>query len=478
MTADILDLDATGQLAELAAGRISAVELLDLSMARRDATHTRLNAVVVTDPEAGLRQAQAIDAARATGAALGALAGLPMTLKDTLDVAGMPASAGLAILRDRACLDAVIVARARAAGAVIWGKTNVPVMAGDWQSFNDLYGASNNPWDVSRTTGGSSGGAASALATGITALEIGSDIGGSLRVPASFCGVYSHKPTWGAIPQTGHVPPHPGARAQRDLNVVGPMARSVRDLKLLFSIIADAPTPARAPPALKGLRVGLWLDEPLYPLDPQVRAVIEAYAGQLAAAGVTVELIASPIDAARLAAAYSTLLGSVVATDMSAEDRAQMEALRPMAKAAVAAGAPADSPMGLVLAYTATHAEWLEADEVRAQLRDQALAAFKRFDLILAPVTAVTAFPHDHRPFQQRELKLSTGKAIIYTCMLNWIALATACHLPATCVPAGLTAAGLPVGVQLIGPPGADALTLAAAEAFEVVRGFVKPPAP
>jgi amidase len=473
---DILNLDATGQLVELAAGRISAVELLKLSMARRDGTHARLNAVVVADPEAGLGQAAAIDAARARGEALGALAGLPMTVKDTMDVAGMPASAGLAALRERTCEDAVTVARARAAGAVIWGKTNVPVMAGDWQSYNDVYGASNNPWDVSRTTGGSSGGAASALATGVTALEIGSDIGGSLRVPASFCGVYSHKPSWGAVSQTGHVPPHPGARAQRDLNVVGPLARSARDLKLLFSVIADAPAPAQPPPSLRGLKVGLWLDEPLYPLDPEVRAVIEAYAAQLSAAGVMVEPITSPVDAGRLAACYSTLLGSVVATDMADEDRARMEELRPMAKAAMAAGAAPDSPMGLVLAYTATHAEWLAADEVRAQLRDQAMAALSRFDLILAPVAAVAAFPHDHQPFQQRELKLSAGEAIPYVSMLNWIGLATACHLPATCVPAGLTAAGLPVGVQLIGPPGADARTLAAAEAFEAVRGFVKPP--
>jgi amidase len=469
--ADILDLDATGQLAELAAGRISAAELLKLSMARRDQTHARLNAVVVTDPEGGLKQAAAIDAARARGEAPGPLAGLPMTLKDTMDVAGMPASAGLAHLRERTCEDAVTVARARAAGAVIWGKTNVPVMAGDWQSYNDLYGASNNPWDVSRTTGGSSGGAASALATGITALEIGSDIGGSLRVPANFCGVYSHKASWGAVSQVGHVPPRPGTRAPRDLNVVGPMARSARDLKLLFSLIADAPAPAQAPPGLRGLRIGLWLDEPRYPLDPLSRQVIETYAGQLSALGVAVEPVAGPVDALRLERAYRTLLGAVIATDMTPEARAQMAEMRPMA---LAAGP--DSPLATILAYTATHAEWLEADEVRWQVRDQALAAFERFDLIMAPVTPVAAFPHDHQPFQERELKLSTGEVIPYTSMLNWIGLATACGLPATCVPAGLTSGGLPVGVQLIGPPGADAATLAAAEAFEVVRGFVKPP--
>lgn len=477
MAGDILDLDATGQLAELAAGRISAVELLKLAMARQTDTHARLNAVVVTDPARALDRAQGIDAARSKGEALGPLAGLPMTIKDTLDVAGMPASSGLAEFRDRTCEDADAVARARAAGAVIWGKTNVPVMAADWQSYNDLYGTTNNPWDVKRTTGGSSGGAACALAAGITALEIGSDIGGSLRVPANFCGVYSHKPSWGAVSQIGHVPPAPGARAQRDLNVIGPMARSARDLKLLFSLIAEAPAPPQPAPDLRQLRVGLWLEEPEYPLDPEVRTTIEAYAARLSAAGVAVEPIKTPVSAERLAAAYRLLLGSVVFTDMAPAQRKQMEGMRGVAKLAVAAGAGADSAMGLVLAYTASHAEWLEADEERAQMREQVVAAFSPFDLILAPVAPVAAFPHDHRPFQSRKLKLSNRRSIPYTSMLNWIGLATACHLPATCVPAGLTAGGLPVGVQLIGPPGADARTLAAAEALEAVRGFLKPPA-
>ncbi len=172
---------------------------------------------------------------------------------------------------------------------MIWGKTNTPVMAGDWQSFNGLYGTTNNPWDVTRTPGGSSGGAAAALAAGVTALEIGSDIGGSLRVPASFCGVFSHKPTWGLVSQYGHVPPSPGSWSERDLNVVGPMARSARDLRLLLSVIENGPLGAKAPPAdLKTLRIGLWLDEPSFPLDPEVRAAVERFAAELAAAGAEV----------------------------------------------------------------------------------------------------------------------------------------------------------------------------------------------
>ena len=203
--------------------------------------------MVVTDLDPARKRAQAIDRQRAAGEHMGALAGLPMTIKDTFDVEGMPASAGLKGLLGRATKDAVVVARARAAGAVIWGKTNVPVMAGDWQSYNGLYGTTNNPWDLTRTCGGSSGGAAAALATRMTALEIGSDIGGSLRVPASFCGVFSHKPTWGLVSQRGHIPPRPGTLAERDLNVVGPMARSARDLRLLLSVLEAGPLAAAGP---------------------------------------------------------------------------------------------------------------------------------------------------------------------------------------------------------------------------------------
>lgn len=473
MTEDILSLDATDQLALLASGKISAVELLDLSSQREAALRDKLNLVVVRDLEAARAAAKALDDRRARGETLGPLAGLPMTLKDTLDVVGMPASAGVETLRDRAsCEDAETVGLARSAGAVFWGKTNVPVMAGDWQSFNSLYGTSNNPWDPSRTTGGSSGGAAGSLATGITALEIGSDIGGSLRVPANFCGVYSHKPTWEAVSQRGHVPPAPGAKAPRDLNVVGPMARSARDLQMLFSLLSRKQIAALETPKITTLRIGLWLDEPLYHLDLQSRQVIEAYARQLEDAGARVELISSPVDAGALRETYQTLLGAALAQDLPLEVLENLMSMRPAALAAKAAGTPM---AGQVLSYTATHLEWLEADEARAGLCDQAAAAFARYDVILAPVTPVPAFPHDHAPFNSRVLTLSSGPQIPYPSILDWISLATVCRLPATCVPAGLTASGLPVGVQIIGPEHGDALTLSVAAAFAEIRSFVAP---
>ena len=478
MSSEILDQDATSQLSALASKRVSAEELLKLALGRQEKRHADLNAVINADPGLALERARAVDDARSKGATLGPLAGLPMTIKDTLDVAGMPATSGLEVFRRRVCEDAPVVAAARRGGAVIWGKTNVPVMAGDWQSFNGLFGTTNNPWDLTRTCGGSSGGAAAALAAGITALEIGSDIGGSLRVPASYCGVFSHKPTWGLVSQRGHVPPQPGAYAERDLNVVGPLARSARDLRLLLSLIAGGPVAAKAPGAdLSKLRVGLWIEEATYPVDPEVRTVVAAFAHRLAAAGSQVETISSPVPVDQLMGAYQVLLGSIIGSDMPQAQQKQMRSMRGVSKLAVTLGADERSAIAQVQAYTATHAEWMEADEVRCRLRDSLREVFARFDVILAPVSATPAFPHDHRPFNNRKLTTSEGQVLAYDSNLNWIALATACHLPVTTVPAGQTPEGLPGGVQIIGPHGGAAKTLAVAQAIdEDIGGFVPPP--
>jgi amidase len=475
--ADLLELDAGGLLAALASKRVSAVELLKAALARHEQTHQELNAVVMADPERALERARAVDDLRMKDEPPGPLAGLPMTIKDTLDVIGMPASSGLETMRRRQAEDATSVARARGAGAVIWGKTNVPVMAADWQSFNALYGQTNNPWDPARTSGGSSGGAAAALAMGVTALEIGSDIGGSLRVPASFCGVFAHKPTWGLVPQHGHVPPRPGSWVERDLNVVGPMARSARDLRLMLSVLAGGAVVAKAPPAeLAKARIGLWLEEALFPLDPEVRGVVEGLAKALEAAGCEVTPIPSPVDMRQLMAAYHTLLGGLLGEDLPPDAIRQMQMMRPFARLALKRGADPLSPAAMLLAYTCTHREWMEADAVRCRLRHEIEPLFDRFDAILAPIAPVAAFPHDHSDFRSRRLTLSTGDQVPYNAMLDWIALATALGLPATAIPAGRTPAGLPVGAQLIGPMRGDARTLALAQAIdEEVTGFVAP---
>ena len=474
---DLLDQDAVSQLVALVSKRVSAVELLKASLARHAETHATLNAVVAADPERALERARALDDARLRGEPLGPLAGLPMTIKDTFDVAGMAASSGLPELKRRMTEDAAAVQHARRAGAVIWGKTNVPVMAADWQSANKLYGATNNPWDPTRTPGGSSGGAAAALAAGVTPLEIGSDIGGSLRVPASFCGVFSHKPTWGMVSQRGHVPPGPGSFAERDLNVIGPMARSARDLRLLLSIIENGPLAPKAPAAdLAETKIGLWLDDPLCPLDPEVRRVVQAFADDLTAAGAEVETIPSPVDMRALLHAYQTLLGAVMAEDMPPATLRGMARARFLAKGRVQRDGPLSSA-AMVMAYTARHTEWMAADAVRMRLRSEIDQAFGRFHAILAPIAPVPAFPHDKRPFQRRTLTTSDGRKLPYNTLLTWISVATALRLPATAIPAGRTRSGLPVGVQLIGPHAGDAKTLAIAQAVdENIRGFERPP--
>jgi amidase len=476
---DILDLDATGQLEALAAGKVSSAELLAAALARNEQLKTCLNAVVVTDVDRAMARAREVDDQRAKGGKLGPLAGLPMTIKDTFDVVGMPASAGLAKFLGRDAPDAEVVANARAAGAVIWGKTNVPVMAGDYQSYNRLYGTTNNPWDLERTPGGSSGGAAAAVATGITALEIGSDIGGSLRTPASFCGIFSHKPTWGRVSQEGHIPPAPDVHITPDLNVIGPIARSARDLRLLLSVI-EGRTPAKTKPVpVKGLRIGLWTDDPCFILDAEVRAVVESLAMRLEEAGAIVEPVV-PVDSQALFDAFMTLLLSLIGADLPASFRNGMTLGRPLARVARDLGAGTLSWAAASLAYTATHREWLAADAVRGALGLRMKRQFERFDIILAPINTVPAFPHDHKPIMSRKLTCSGGQNVPYTANLQWISLATALKLPATAIPAGPTNTGLPVGAQLIGPHGADERVIAIAEGIEEALGglYVPPPPP
>ena len=474
---DILSLDATAQLQALATRRISARELLQASVALTDRLNPKLNAVVSRDLDCAYASARLIDDRRARGESVGLLAGLPMTVKDALDVAGLPASAGIESLLHRTATDAAVVSRVRAEGAIVWGKTNTPVNAADWQTYNALYGTTNNPWDLERTPGGSSGGSAAALAAGLTALEIGADIAGSLRVPASFCGVFAHKPTFGIVSQRGLVPP-PAFAAELDLAVVGPMARSARDLHLLLSIIADTPIPTEARPVeLNGLKVAIWLEEPAFAIDAEAKAVINAFAEQLAAAGAVVERVQSPVDAEQLMFAYTTLLFALTGANMPSSQRRLYEVLRGPAKIARVMGAKPLSWAHGVLAHTARHRDWLRANETRAQMADVLQQFFTHHDVLLAPIAPTPAFPHDHRPFPLRKLRCSDGRRIPYLEILNWVALATVCGLPATAVPAGLTDQRLPVGIQIIGLRGGDSRVLAVAQAIdEQIGGFRAPP--
>lgn len=467
---------ARQMLADLQAKKISARELLELHLAKNDTLHKTLNAVVATDIPRAKKDATAIDEARAKSAPLGPLAGLPMTIKDGYDVEGLPATAGNPAFANRPknCADAELVRRARNAGAVIWGKTNVPFMLSDFQSYNSVYGTTSNPYDVSRVPGGSSGGAAAALATGITPLEIGSDIGGSLRHPANFCGVCALKPTWGVLPMRGHVPPPPGFDADVDLGVGGPMARTIDDLKLLWSVLHGVPEPKRRD--VKGARIAVWAEEPGWPLDYEIKTRVDAAAQALANAGMQVTYAKPRIDMAKMLDTYLDLLTPIIAAGFPPSLLDSMTQSREADLKLVREGRDVTGQARYRLRATATPAEIAAAQNIR-QAQKAALAEFfDRYDAILMPITPVPAFPHDHTdPVNARTITVN-GQPTPYMSMLNWIALATSLHAPALALPAGVTPEGLPVGIQLVGPEDSEDRLLNLGLAAEEALGH--PPSP
>ena len=468
---------AREMLADLAAKRISARELLDAHVARHESLAGKLNAVVATDLEHAQAAAKSIDDARAHGATLGALAGLPMTIKDGYDVFGLPATAGNPRFANRArdCNDADLVARVRRQGAVIWGKTNVPLMLSDFQSYNAIYGTTNNPYDVMRVPGGSSGGAATALAAGITPLEIGSDIGGSLRHPANFCGVCALKPTWGVLPMRGHVPPPPGIDAELDLGVGGPMARNVGDLKLLWDVL-NLRAPGELRPAKSG-RIAIWDEQKGWPLASAVKTCVTAAGEAFDRVGIRAEYAKPNLDADAMLETYLDILTPIIAGGFPDSLLMKMAETREADLAAVREGRDRTGEARYRLRVTAPPAQIIAAERMRQTQKD-ALDAFfaEGWDAILMPITPIPAFRHDHSdPMNARTIDVD-GKSVRYMSMLNWIALATSLHAPALALPAGQTAEGLPVGVQLVGPWGGEDRLIDLAAALEEALGEFSPP--
>jgi len=463
---------------------ISAVELLDEQLVRYEALNPSLNLVVATDIEGARAAAKAADAAMARGEA-GPLAGIPMTIKDVFEVVGMPATCGIPELAEhRPARDADAVEALRAAGAVIWGKTNVPTGAVDHQSFNPIYGISCNPWNLDRTTGGSSGGAAAAVAAGLTSIELGSDIGGSIRVPSHFCGVYGSKPSWGVVSGRGHIPPMPGARGKTPLGVYGPIARSAFDLEWVLDIIVGPDDLDRKaysialPPSrhkrIGDFRIGLWLDA--YPLDDAYRNAIEIFVDRIERIGAKVDRNARPnvdpsINFDTYLAVLMALEGAGAPDNAYAEQVAAGEAAEPGSYAAVIGKAMSQNVRSLGAAEERRHA-------IMAQWR----AFFADYDLLICPIFPCVAFPHDpsgngHMAQYDRRL-IVNGKPIPYLDGLKWPGLATLSELPATAVPTGILADGLPTGVQIIAPYLEDRTTLRFAQLLEreLGSGYRVPP--
>jgi amidase len=466
---------ATELLGLLRGGTLGSEELLDLQLARIERLDPELNAVVALDVDGARAAARAADATPAD--ARGPLHGLPLTIKDSFEVVGMPATCGFPHLAGhRPGRDADAVARLRAAGAIPFGKTNLPLAAADHQSYNPVHGTTSNPWDRSRTPGGSSGGAAAALAAGFTPLELGSDIGGSIRVPAHFCGVYGHKSSYGLVPVRGHIPPMPGELLAPPLGVAGPLARSAADLELALDVLAPVPVPASRHEALRDFRVVLWADGSEYSADARCLDAMRAYAEDLRALGVTVDEEARPeIDLRASDDLYVAMLFATISADMPEELLAATEV----------AGAGADPrgyPARIAKAVRLTHHEFLALEEQQLRLQAAWARFFGDHDVVLCPVAPGVAFPKDESgdgpPHLAQYTRTHTvdGAPIPYMNGLQWPGLATVANLPATALPTGRFVDGMPTGLQAVGPFGEDRTPLRFAALAERELGGFRPP--
>lgn len=448
---------ATELLAGLRARLFSAEELLDVYLDRIRRFNPALNAVIIVDESGAREAARRADRRRAQGDER-ALLGLPLTIKDAIDVAGFPTTAGLPRRAQAiASADAPLVSRLRDAGTVIMGKTNVPPYVGDWQTDNPIFGRTNNPWDLQRTPGGSTGGGAAAVAAGLSSIEFGSDVGGSIRVPAAFCGVYGHRPSETAVPSTGHWPGSSLPNVGTVLNVLGPLARSAADLSLALDIVSGAEVgedtawclelPAARHTRLRDYRVAVLPPLPWLPLDPSVEEALESLIDHLTGSRLQVERAVPEGfgDGREHQELYESMLAAIFAFNMdqsASSTNAQAEAER-------ASGHPFE--MARAAGLTASARDLLGWYGQRERFRAVYRKFFRHWDVLLAPIVPLPAFLHDARPFGERTLTIA-GQTVSYRRLVALPALATLSGQPATAFPVGTTSDGLPIGFQAIGP--------------------------
>lgn len=453
---DLVFSSTTDLAAAIAARKISAVEALDAHLAQIDRHNEAVNAVINLDREGARERAKEADAALARGDVLGSLHGVPFTLKDMHETADMKTTVGFPSFANYvAKADSPVVARLKAAGGILIAKTNVAIMLGDWQSDNPLFGRTSNPWNLARTSGGSSGGAAAAVAAGMTPFDIGTDMQDSIRLPAAFCGVYGLKPTEHRVSLAGAFPdPGAAARSVRLMSCLGPLARSVDDLALIYKIIAGpdgadtdlAPVPVEAMPEvnLKSLRIAVAPSFPGFPVAGDIAAAVEALAKQLQAAGAIVEPAKLPkLDLQDDLEQGGDLIGMM------------LEAAQPE---------PPEQPTSV--------ARWFEA----LARRDLSILAWDRFfetcDALLCPVAMTTAFPHCEpgTPIEVDGRQESYWMLPAYGAVFNYSG-----H-PALTMPCGLDCNGLPIGLQLVGKRWSEARLLGIAKAIEPLTGGFRRP--
>ena len=479
-----MPVDAFSSAAELSAAvrsrRVSAHELIELHLARIARHNPSLNAICTLDEAGARRRARDADAALARGDLWGPLHGVPMTIKDALETAGLRTTGGHPPLKDYTpTRDAPAVARLRHAGAILLGKTNVPPLSADYRADNPIFGRTNNPWNVERTPGGSTGGGAAAVAAGLSAFDVGSDLAGSVRTPAHFCGLFALKPTEGRVPNTGHIPEPPGVpRAVRHMNVLGPLARSVEDLALITKVICgpdDAepdvpPVPWTEPPArpLKAHRLAWSTDFGGVPVTRETRAAIQKLADALANAGCRVE--------ERNPDGFSYDEAWEAWGEIAIAERAATGAERSRERVAAL-----NSTLGEGWAVARGSARGVRAtigDYMVALTRRDALIAtlerfFNEWDALICPVTVSPAI--GHVPFgtpidvdSHKVPYFIAGTA--YTCPFNLTGS------PAVVLPLARSREGLPIGVQLVGKRWAEPALLALAVKVALITGPFTPP--
>jgi amidase len=468
--------------AEIRRKKIGCLELLDLYLSRVEKYNPALNAIIATDVESARKRARAADRALARKQVWGPLHGVPMTIKESYDVVGMPTTWGVPELKDNVPpRNALAVDRLLGAGVVLFGKTNVPIYLADYQSYNAIYGTTNNPWDLSRAPGGSSGGSATALAAGLTGIEAGSDIGSSIRNPAHYCGVYGHKPTFGIVPPRGQA--LPGRLAQGDISVIGPLGRSAEDLEIGLAAMAgpdeiDAAgyrlaLPAPRQKSLRDFKVAVMLTDPNSEVDAPVQEKVQAVAEFLAKNRVKVSGKARPdIDTGEAQRVYVHLLRAATSGRQTQEEfEKNVQVVRGLS------ANDASYYARMLRGNTSSHRDWLAANEARHQMRWKWAEFFKDYDLLLCPAAASAAFPHDqHGERWERTIEVN-GHRVPTTDQLFWAGYSGMAYLPSTVAPAGFTKAGLPVGVQIIGPQYGDYRTIAVARLIErEVFAFTPPP--
>ena len=461
-------------------GQITARGALEHFLDRVDRLNGPINAVIFQDRDGARSRADAADAALKLGAPVGPLHGVPMTIKESYQWAGSPTTQGIQTMKDNVTQrNALAVQRLTAGGANIFGKTNVPIRLADFQSYNEIYGTTNNPWDHGRTPGGSSGGSAAALAAGLTGLEIGSDIGGSIRNPAHFCGVFGHKSTWGLCPPRGHT--LDDSVAPSDISVIGPLARSAFDLEAALRLMAgpdelEIPGLALNLPTLNGplagLRIGGWASDPACPTSLGVASRIDAVAQALRQAGASIDLNARPDFAPEQSHAIFTALLSSTMAGRLADDVFQ-------SRVEAAGSGPQDGASANVAQarlQTMRFRDWLRLNEARTKLRWAWRRFFNDIDFLITPIMPTSAFPHDHGPEGARVLQVD-DQSVPYFNQTFWAGLAGVSLLPATVFPAGPGPDGLPVGLQIIGPAYSDLRTIGLAQRLETMGfGFAAPP--